>query len=52
MSAWLRDHADYHLGVLFSDYGPFAKSQERSGHGDPLPFEVPPLGLFASERSE
>src|SRR5687768_12098473 len=23
MSVWLRDHADHHLAILFSDYGPF-----------------------------
>ena len=46
VSVWLRDHADYHLGVLFSDHGPFAKSQDRNEHGVPLPYEPPPTGLF------
>ena len=46
MSVWLRDHADYHLAVLLSDYGPFAKSHDTSDHGAPLPYEPPPAGLF------
>jgi hypothetical protein len=49
MSVWLRDHADYHLGVLFSDYGPFTKSRDTSEHGQPLPCEPAPPGLFRSE---
>jgi hypothetical protein len=50
MSVWLRDHADYHLGVLFSDYGPFADSEENSKRGEPLPYKAPPEGLFPDER--
>ena len=45
---WLRDHADYHLGVLFSDYGPFARSSATSEHGQPLPCDPAPPGLFRS----
>jgi hypothetical protein len=50
LSVWLRDHADHHLSILFSDYGPFGKSQDSTDHGDPLPYEPPPPGLFPSER--
>jgi hypothetical protein len=50
VSVWLRDHADHHLSILFSDYGPFGKSQDLADHGDPLPYEPPPTGLFPSER--
>lgn len=50
MSVWLRDHADHHLTILFSDYGPFGKSQDSTEHGDPLPYAPPPTGLFPSER--
>lgn len=50
MSVWLRDHADHHLPLLFSDYGPFGRSSDESAIGDPLPYEPPPEGLFPSER--
>jgi hypothetical protein len=50
MSVWLRDHADHHLAIHFSDYGPFGKSQDSTDHGDPLPYDPPPMGLFPSER--
>lgn len=46
MSIWLRDHADYHLGILFSEDGPFGRSEDASSHGDALPYERPPVGLF------
>jgi hypothetical protein len=46
MSVWLRDHADHHLGVLFSDYGPFSKSTDVTEHGAPLPYREPPAGLY------
>lgn len=46
MSAWLRDHADYHLGVLMSPNGPFGNSHDKSTFDQPLPYEAPPRGLF------
>ena len=46
MSAWLRDHADYHLNVLMSPNGPFANSKDVSTLDKPLPYENPPNGLF------
>lgn len=46
MSAWLRDHADYHLNVLMSPNGPFANSHESSTMDKSLPYERPPEGLF------
>lgn len=46
MSVWLRDHADRHLAVLMSAYGPFGKSQDATEHGDPLAYTAPPEGLF------
>ncbi len=50
MSVWLRDHADHHLPILFFDYGPFGRSEDTSAHGDLLPYEPPPEGLFPSEN--
>lgn len=50
MSVWLRDHADPHLAVLFSDYGPFARTETTSQLGDPLPCDPPPHGLFSDVR--
>lgn len=47
ISTWLRDHADYHLNILFSPEGPFAASTDTSDHEDPLPHEAPPSGVFA-----
>lgn len=50
MSTWLRDHADYHLGILMSPEGPFAKSTNQAKYGEPLPFTPPPPGLFPDQR--
>lgn len=50
MSVWLRDHADHHLSVLMSPDGPFARSTAESRHGEPLPYEPPPQGLFPDVR--
>ncbi len=54
MSVWWRDHADHHMGVLFSPDGPFAGVKEtdenRNKKGDPLPYTAPPDGLFPDER--
>lgn len=49
-SVWLRDHADYHLGVLMSPTGPWALSRDTAGRGEPLPYEAPPEGLFPDVR--
>ena len=46
MSSWLRDHADYHLGVLMAGDGPFGGSVHRSAAGEPLPYTAPPSGMF------
>lgn len=47
-SLWFRDHADYHLGVLFSPNGPFESSPDvrdsTNRRGDDLPCTVPPPG--------
>lgn len=51
MSVWLRDHADHHLPILLSDYGPFGKSQDSAEHGEPLPYAAPPDGLFCDVRA-
>jgi len=37
MSSWLRDHADYHMAILTSPDGPFAKSATSCAPGEPLP---------------
>nr|WP_181716190.1 DUF4913 domain-containing protein [Cryobacterium sp.]QJS06046.1 hypothetical protein [Cryobacterium sp.] len=54
MSVWWRDHADHHMGVLFSPDGPFAGVKEtdenRNKKGEPLPYTAPPEGLFPDER--
>lgn len=50
-STWLRDHADYHLGILMSPAGPFGKDTDRHPFG-PLPHEAPRDGLFIDERTE
>jgi hypothetical protein len=51
MSVWLRDHADYQMGVRLAKDGPFKKSQDESRDGEPLPYTPPPVGLFPNERS-
>ncbi len=54
MSVWWRDHADHHMGVLFSPDGPFAGVKEadenRNKKGEPLPYSAPPPELFPDER--
>ncbi|WP_454778738.1 DUF4913 domain-containing protein [Georgenia muralis] len=51
MSVWLRDHADYHMGVLLSPDGPFKKSQDENRDGEPLPYTPPPAGMFPDMRN-
>ena len=52
MSVWWRDHADYHMGVLMDEHGPFAAAEViHTKKGDPLPYEAPPPGLFPDTRA-
>ena len=46
MATWLRDVADYHMGILMSANGPFGTSRDTCDPGEPLPYVAPPLGLF------
>jgi hypothetical protein len=46
LSFWLRDHADYHMNVLFDPDGPFAGSTDACERTGPLPYEPPPAGMF------
>jgi len=51
MSVWWRDHADHHMGVLLSSWGPFGRSSGTTDPGEPLPYENPPQGLFPDVRA-
>lgn len=46
VSVWLREHADYHLGLLMAADGPFRASEDTATTADPLPYQPPPQGLF------
>lgn len=46
MSVWFRDHADYHLRVLMSPSGPWARSRDTSSPDEPLPYTPAPVGMF------
>lgn len=46
ISVWLRDHVDYHMGVLMSESGPFSSSRVAAEVKDPLPCDQPPPGMF------
>lgn len=46
MSVWFRDHADYHLGILMGEHGPFTRSKTENKAGDPLPCTPAPRGMF------
>jgi hypothetical protein len=50
MSVWLKDHADYHMGVLLSSDGAFALSDDTNQLGQPLPHQSAPEGLFPDQR--
>lgn len=52
MSVWWRDHADHHLAVLMSPEGPFKDSQDRCEADEPLPYTVPPPGVFGDLEEE
>ncbi|PVW03042.1 DUF4913 domain-containing protein [Microbacterium sp. Gd 4-13] len=49
-STWWAEHADHHMPILMSPTGPFAKSEDTNKHGEPLPYEPPPDGLFPDMR--
>lgn len=51
ISTWWRDHADYHMNVLFDPDGPFGASEDENKAGEPLPYEPPPPGLFPDART-
>ncbi len=50
MSTWWRDHADYHMSVLFDPDGPFGSSEDENKADQPLPYTAPPPGLFTDVR--
>ncbi|MEC5152630.1 DUF4913 domain-containing protein [Cryobacterium sp. GrIS_2_6] len=49
-SVWWIEHADHHMPILMSTEGPFAKSEDANKAGEPLPYTVPPAGLFPDMR--
>lgn len=53
ISAWLRDHADYHMGVLTDPNGPFKGCSTGKGHDARrvrlIPADPAPAGLFSPE---
>lgn len=51
MSTWWRDHADYHMNILFDPEGPFGRSEDENKPGAPLPYDPPPPGLFRDVRT-
>ncbi|MFE1103258.1 DUF4913 domain-containing protein [Nocardiopsis alba] len=51
MSTWWRDHADYHMNILFDPEGPFGRSEDENKPGAPLPYDPPPPGLFHDVRT-
>lgn len=51
LSSWWRDHADYHMSVLFDPDGPFGASEDENKADQPLPYVPPPPGLFTDARS-
>ena len=54
LSAWWKDHADHHMGILLSTSGPFPVSTvtaETSTKGtDPLPYVAPDASMFPDVR--
>lgn len=50
-SEWLRDHADPHMAVLMSPYGPWARSTDSATPSQNLPCIDPPPGYFAVKKS-
>ncbi|MFE1400365.1 DUF4913 domain-containing protein [Nocardiopsis dassonvillei] len=52
MSTWWRDHADYHMNILFDPDGPFGRSEDENKPGTPLPYTPPPPGLFTDARND
>jgi len=54
-SAWWRSEADHHMGVLYSDTGPFRGCNARADvHVAQTPqlFTLPPVGMFTSDPHE
>ena len=51
MATWLRDTADYHMGILMSAQGPFGNAQDTCDPGEPLPYTAAPVGLFDTKPS-
>ncbi len=53
ISTWLRDHADYHLGVLTDPNGPFKGCSASRGHDAARVRQIPvlsvPPGLFVED---
>ena len=53
ISVWLRDHADYHMGLLTDPNGPFKGCSIKKGHDDQrgrvIPFDPAPIGLFDTD---
>jgi hypothetical protein len=53
VSTWLRDHADYHMGVLTDPNGIFKGCSLAKGHDSDRAREIPvivaPAGLFATD---
>lgn len=49
-SVWFREHADHHMPILLSNYGPFANVPDTNRPGDPLPHRAPPAELYPDHR--
>jgi len=54
LSAWWKDHADHHMGVLLSTSGPFPVStvtaETSSEKTEPLPYKAPHRSMFPDVR--
>lgn len=52
LSVWFRDHADHHMPILLSQFGPFRSSDHKATpDGGPLPYDAPPAGLYPDLRA-
>lgn len=52
LSVWFRDHADHHMPILLSQFGPFRSSDHKAApDGGPLPYDPPPAGLYPDLRA-
>lgn len=52
MSVWWRDHADHHMPILLSKFGPFGASKDANERGEPLPHTPPPAGIYDQPMTE